>query len=379
MYEALIRPWLFAVDPERIHNAAVRAAEAAGRWGWARRAARRCWAFEDRRLRQRVAGIDFPNPLGLAAGFDKNGRAVRLLTAMGFGHVEVGSVSAFPSRGNPRPRLFRLPRDEGLVVNYGVPNDGADAVRRRMAGDRDAAGPYGVPVGLNLVKTNDPARPAVEPDVYEDYARSARRLASVSDYLVLNLSCPNSPGDRDFLDDPSNVHRLLAFLAAAGLPRRPVFLKLKPTDDGGRLAEVVAAAGEFPWVAGFGINLAAGQPPGLLRLATPRRRLERMPGAVSGRPVEAYVNRMLAELYRLTAPAGRYALIAAGGVFTAADAYRKVRLGASLVQIYTGLVYRGPGIVRDVLGGLVGLLEQDGFESVAAAVGADHRAGMAPR
>jgi dihydroorotate dehydrogenase (fumarate)/dihydroorotate dehydrogenase len=228
---------------------------------------------------------------------------------------------------------------------------------------------YALPVGVNLVKTNDPARPAVEPDVYEDYAQSARLLQDVADYLVLSVSCPNSPGDRDFLDEPARMRKLLSHLAAAA-PRRPVFLKLKPTQDAGLLREIVAMADEFPFVAGFGINLAAGKPP-YLTLATPRERLERMPGAVSGRPVEAYVNRMLAELYRIAAPGGRYALMAAGGVFTAADAYRKIRLGASLVQLYTGLIYRGPGIVRDVLRGLVQLLERDGFANVAAAVGAD--------
>jgi dihydroorotate dehydrogenase (fumarate)/dihydroorotate dehydrogenase len=365
MYESLIRPCLFRADPEDMHHAAVRAAELAGRWGWARSLARRWWSFEDPRLRQRVAGLDWANPLGLAAGFDKNGRTIHLLGAMGFGHVEIGSVSAFVSQGNPRPRLFRIPQDRGIVVHYGVPNEGAQAVRRRLLGQSCA-----VPVGINLVKTNDRARPAVEPDVYEDYAQSVRQLQDVASYLVLNMSCPNSPGDRDFLDDPARMRKLLDAVAAEG-PRRPVFLKLKPTQDAGRLREIVALAREFAWVAGFGINLAAGKPSSL-ELKTPARRLAGMPGAVSGRPAEGYINAMLGELYRIVGPRSRFALMAAGGVFSAEDAYRKIRLGASLVQLYTGLVYRGPRIVRDVLSGLVRLLERDGFAHVGAAVGAEH-------
>lgn len=328
--------------------------------------ASRRWSFRDERLHQNVAGIAFDNPLGIAAGFDKNGRAIRFLGAMGFGHVEIGSVSAWVSYGNPRPRLFRIPRDRGIIVYYGVPNEGADAVRQRMLGQS-----YAVPVGINLVKTNDPNRPAVEPDVYDDYAQALDKMQDCSAYMTVNMSCPNSPGDRDFLDDPEKMRRLLERLAGVP-PRKPVFLKLKPTQDAARIREIVAMADAFPFVAGFGINLAAGKP-SFVKLTTPADRLAKMPGAVSGRPVEPYINQMLAELYRTIGPRSRYALFAAGGVFAAEDAYRKIRLGASLVQLYTGLIYRGPGIVRDVLAGLVRLLERDGFATVADAVGADFR------
>lgn len=366
-YENALRPLLFRTDPEEMHNAAVSFAERAGRSRLVRTIAHRLWSHADPRLHQTIAGVGFANPLGLAAGFDKNGRALHLLGAMGFGHVEIGSVSAWVSHGNPRPRLFRIPQDRGIVVYYGVPNEGADAVRARMTGQT-----YAVPIGINLVKTNDPARPAVEPDVYDDYAQAFERLQECSAYMVLNMSCPNSPGDRDLLDDLDKMQRLLQAVARVK-PRRPVFLKLKPTQDNGRLREIVAMAREFPFVAGFGINLAAGKP-SFVKLVTPPAQLQQMPGAVSGQPVAGYINEMLAALYRLTADTpGRYVLMAAGGVFTAADAYRKIRLGASLVQLYTGLIYRGPGIVRDILGGLVGLLDRDGFGQVSEAVGADHR------
>ena len=367
MYETVVRPLLFRLDAERAHNLALRSCELAGRFEVTRRAARSAFGFRDARLRVSCGGLQLENPLGLAAGFDKNGRAVALLGMLGFGHVEIGSVSAYPSEGNPRPRLFRIPQDRAIVVSYGVPNDGAAVISGRLDGD-----PRRARLGINLVKTNDPARPAVEPDVYEDYARSFELLQGHADYIALNMSCPNSPGDRDFFDDLPRVDSLLRRLSELS-PRVPVFLKLKPTRDQGILREIVAIADTYPFVAGFSINLPAGKP-AQLRLSAPPERLERMPGAVGGRPVEQLVNDILASLYGIVGPDSRYGLMAAGGVFTAADAYRKIRLGASVVQLYTGLVYRGPRVVREILAGLSEQLERDGFASAADAVGADTRA-----
>jgi dihydroorotate dehydrogenase len=225
-------------------------------------------------------------------------------------------------------------------------------------------------LGVNLVKTNDPARPAVAPDVYEDYAASLARLQDRADYVALNLSCPNSAADRDFFDDLPRIDALLLALGEVGV-RRPLFLKLKPTQDAGVLREIVAIADGHPFVSGFAINLPAGKPPTLEIRATSRGRLEAMPGAVGGAPVEALVNDILGTLHGIAGD--RYALMAAGGVATAEGAYRKLQLGASLVQLYTGLVYHGPRVVTEILRGLVGLLERDGHATVADAVGSDAR------
>jgi dihydroorotate dehydrogenase len=363
VYESAVRPLLFHLDPEKAHDLAVRASELGGRSPLTRRFARRVYAVSDPRLRTTFAGIPLDNPLGLAAGFDKNGRALGLLGALGFGHVEIGSVSAWPSDGNPRPRLFRIPEDHGIVVSYGVPNDGAEAVRRRL----DAYRPP-VALGVNLVKTNDPARPAIAPDVYEDYATSFALLQDRADYVALNLSCPNSAADRDFFDDLPRIDALLKRLAQCE-PHVPVVLKLKPTRDAGVLREIVAIADGHPFVAGFSINLPTGKPDDL-HLRSPRAALERMPGAVGGPPVEEYVNAILATLYEIVGPQSRYALMAAGGVSTAEDAYRKLRLGATVVQLYTALVYRGPHVVKEIAGHLARLLERDGFERASDAVGA---------
>jgi len=356
VYASAVRPLLFRLDAERAHNLTLRAAELGGRSSVVRRVAARSFSYRDPRLETSLAGIPLANPIGLAAGFDKNARAIGMLGALGFGHLEIGSVSADASDGNPKPRLFRIPEDRGIVVAYGVPNDGAAVVRTRLEGPRR------VPVGLNLVKTNDPARPAAGPEVYEDYARSLVLLQDRSDYIALNLSCPNSLADRDFFDELPRIDGLLSRLAACD-PRVPVILKLKPTRDPGVLREIVAIADGYDFVGGFAINLPPGKPPDL-DLRSPRETLERLPGAVGGPPVERYVNAILETLKEITGD--RYALIAAGGVSTAEAAYRKLKLGATTVQLYTGLVYHGPALVRQILAGLVELLERDGVPSVRA-------------
>jgi dihydroorotate dehydrogenase (fumarate)/dihydroorotate dehydrogenase len=185
------------------------------------------------------------------------------------------------------------------------------------------------------------------------------------------MSCPNSPNDRNYFDDLTKVDALLQRLSRSS-PQLPVFLKLKPTTDKGILKETVAIADRYPFVAGFGINLPAGKPAELI-FATSQKVLARLPGSVSGRPVEGLINSNLRLLYEVIGRQSRYRLMAAGGVFSAADAYRKIRLGASLVQIYTALVYYGPGVVKEILEGLLELLSRDGFRQISDAVGEDVR------
>jgi len=350
VYESAVRPLLFRLDAERAHNLTLAASELGGRSSLVRRAAGKAFTLRDPRLRTSLAGIPLENPLGLAAGFDKNARAVRMLGALGFGHLEIGSVSADASDGNPKPRLFRVPQDEAIVVAYGVPNEGAHAVRERLSGPRR------VPIGVNLVKTNDPAKPAAGPEVYEDYAASFSVLQDRADYIALNLSCPNSAADRDFFDDLTRIDALLARLARCD-PRVPLILKLKPTRDAGVLREIVAIADGHPFVSGFAINLPSGKPD-FLDLTVARDSLDRMPGAVGGPPVEAYVNAILGTLKGIVGD--RYALMAAGGVISGEAAYAKLQLGATTVQLYTGLVYHGPGLVKRILTDLLALMERDG-------------------
>lgn len=364
-YRHVVRPALFALDPERAHGLALRAAGAAGRVPGLPRLAKGIFGYTHPALEQTIAGLRFANPLGLAAGFDKNGQAVGLLGSLGFGHVEIGSVSAFPSAGNPRPRLFRAAPESAIIVAYGVPNEGCEAVAARLARSRCP-----VPLGINLVKTNDASCPNTDEGVLSDYARAFACLQPHAAYMNINMSCPNSENDRDFFDDPARIAALFDRLAAVG-PRVPVFLKLKPARDPSVFREIVRLARAHPYIIGFGINLPSGKPPELV-FQRAREIWAGLPGAVSGRPVEPLINANLRALAEAARASGRdYALVAAGGVFTAGDAYRKIRLGASLVQLYTAMIYHGPSIAKDILRGLVELLERDGFRHVSEAVGAD--------
>lgn len=364
LYTRVIRPALFRLDPESVHHATVKACGIAGATAVGRGILRRAFTYRDPRLECTVAGMHLANPVGLAAGWDKSGVAVTGASCLGFGFYEIGSVSADLSHGNPKPRLFRLPRDEAIIVHYGLQNDGAGVVARRV-GSR----PIAIPLGINIVKTNRgiDAPPAGEDEVFADYLRSTRVLKEVADYLVYNLSCPNTEMGRDFFDEPGRIRRFLALLEAEQIGC-PVLLKISPLGGDEALDRVLEEAGGSKLVSGFMLNLPPGK---VVPLQTPEKVWRDLPGAVAGRPVEALINDRLAALYRRI-DRRRHSIIAAGGVFSAEDAYRKIRLGAGAVQVLTGLVYEGPGLIARINRGLSALLDRDGFANIGEAVGVDN-------
>jgi dihydroorotate dehydrogenase len=256
-YRALLRPLLFRADAEAVHRLAISAAE----WvGWS---ASLCAVIErhlaphDARLAIDVAGMRMRSPIGLAAGFDKSARAVHLLAALGFGHVEVGSISADASLGNPSPRLFRIPLDRGIVVHYGLPNDGAERIAQRLAAQRRVS----ACLGINIVSTNrgPDAPPAGDDDVIADYLQSAARLAAVADYLSLNLSCPNTRDGPQFFHAPQRLRRLLDGMDALQIGK-PVFLKVAPFAAEAELERFLDTVAPARCVSGFSVNLRPGKP-----------------------------------------------------------------------------------------------------------------------
>jgi dihydroorotate dehydrogenase len=355
VYSGFVLPLFFVSSPERHPDAAVRTAELASGSRLLVRvvAARRPDA--DPRLAVEVAGLRMRSPLGLAAGFDKSARAVPLLSALGFGHVEVGSISADASAGNPRPRLSRLPGERAIAVAYGVPNDGAERVAARL--DRVSRT---VPLGINVVSTNRGDASATEPDdaVIGDYATSVARLQDRGDYVCLNLSCPNTRDGRGFFADRARLRALLERLGETGV-RRPLFIKVAPFAGEAEVDSFLEAVDGAAFVSGFSVNLPPGTRPGVK-------------GAISGPPATGAAERTVAELYRRM-DRTRHVVIGSGGVFTADDAYRMIRLGASLVQLYTALVYEGPGVVGRITDGLADLVERDGLRAIGDAVGQSAR------
>jgi dihydroorotate dehydrogenase (fumarate)/dihydroorotate dehydrogenase len=360
IYSNLIRPLAFRLDPETAHHLAL---AAGAHLGWAARMMRSATCVDDDRLAIDVAGLHFLSPIGLAAGFDKSGSAISALAGLGFGAIEIGSVSVDPSQGNPKPRLWRLPDDNGIVVHYGLPNDGIEAIAERLTHTR-----LPVPLGINLVVTNrgPGAAPLAADQIIGEYATAAKAMAPHADYLMLNLSCPNTVDGRDFFADSGH---LAACLAAVGetKPRLPVFLKVSPLGGVEAIERVLAAADGRDFVSGFMFNLPPVKPAGM---RTPEQVWRKMPGAVSGPPAAALADFCIRETYRRM-DRKRHILIGAGGVSTAQDAYAKIRLGASLVQLLTALIYQGPGVVRTVTLGLAQLLARDGVKHVADVVGVD--------
>ena len=349
-YESLLRPLLFRFDAERMHNAALSACAALP-------LPRRVFSFEHARLALGVAGLRYPGPIGLGGGFDKNGIAVRTLGALGFGSIEVGSVSAAPSGGNPgRPRLFRLPQDEALLVYYGVPNDGAVAVADRLRSARLA-----VPLGINIVETNTGRANSLEA-VIEEFRAAMKALAPVADYIALNLQCPNS--DAGPLTEPAGVAALLSALGS----ERPLFLKVAAATDARSIDAFLQAIDPFPAVRGVILSTLLPKPYTALR--TPAEKLRGLPGSITGAPLKVLARQLVSAWYARM-DRKRHVLVGVGGVQTAEDAYALIRRGATLVQLVTALVYQGPALPGRLHRGLAALLERDGIRRVTDAVGID--------
>jgi dihydroorotate dehydrogenase len=347
----LVGPVLRALDPERAHGATIALLKS----GLVPAAA----GPDDPVLAQALWGIGFANPVGLAAGFDKNAEVPDAMLRQGFGFVEVGSVTPRPQPGNPRPRVFRLPVQGALINRYGFNNDGLDAVAARLSSRQARPGI----VGANIGKNKDTAEAA------DDYAAGIRRLAPLVRYLVVNVSSPNTPGLRTLQGRgplEALLGRSLEARAAAGLAKEPpLLLKVAPDlteEDKADIAEVALASGiDGLVVSNTTVSRPAGLPPDVAAQA----------GGLSGTPLMAPSTRVLSEFYALTG--GRLPLVGVGGIASGEDAYAKVRAGASLVQLYTALVYRGPALVAQIKRDLASLLRRDGYSSLAQAVGADHR------
>jgi len=346
-YDA-VKPLLFSLPPETAHGLVHRGLEAAQGTPIADALAAR-YRVEDDRLRVSAFGEEFANPVGVAAGFDKNARVPSVLANLGFGHVEVGGVTAEPQTGNPRPRMFRLREDEGIVNRMGLNSEGADAV-----GERLAATDAPVPVGVNLAKTEHVAAA----DAPVDYRRTYERVADGGDFFVVNVSCPNSEGFRE-LQNRESMEAILGELLDAGAG--PLLVKLSPDLPDPAVEDALDLVNELGLDGVIATNTTTDRPAGL------RSHNRAEEGGLSGKPVEGRAT----EMVRFVAERTDVPVVGVGGVFTAEDAYRKIRAGARVIQLYTGLVYRGPTIARDINEGLLALLERDGFGSVEDAVGAD--------
>lgn len=316
----------------------------------------------DSRLATRVLGLDFSNPLGLAAGFDKDAQIPDAVLRLGFGFVELGTLTPQPQAGNPQPRLFRLKRDRAVINRMGFNNCGAARAAGRLAArraGRSLAGPVGINLGANKDST----------DRIADYAAAARTLRGLGDYYVINVSSPNTPGLRA-LQDESALRQIITGVRSAldgdhNGSRPPLLVKVSPDLSA---AERQALARSLPEMEIDGLivsNTTISRPQGLAAAARNEA------GGLSGAPLYDLSTEALSDFYRLTE--GNLPLIGVGGICSGGDAYAKICAGASLVQLYTAMIYEGPGLVRRIRRELAECLKKDGFANVAEAVGAAHR------
>ena len=344
---AISGPILRRLPPELAHRLTIAALRAG--------AVPACRRPDDPVLSIRVFGRDFPNPLGLAAGFDKNAEVPDAMLALGFGFVEIGTVTPRPQPGNPLPRVFRLPEDAAMINRLGFNNEGLSAVLTRLRRRKvDAA--RGL-VGANVGPNRESSDPAGEVSV------AAAELAGVCDYLVVNVSSPNTPGLRDW----QQGERLAGMIASVQSGCRaaghatPILIKIAPDNTEAALQTIARVAIEGGVAGLIATNTTIDRPPHL------RARHRHESGGLSGRPLFARSTGVLAALYRATG--GRLPLIGVGGISSADDAYAKIRAGASLLQLYTALIYQGPSLVQRIKRGLAERLRRDGFASLGEAVG----------
>jgi dihydroorotate dehydrogenase len=357
LYGALVQPLLLRLDPERAHNLTLWLLQQLARAPSLHKLWRRWRPLEHAALQMQVAGLRFPNPLGLAAGFDKSAAAVGAFAALGFGFVEVGTVTPRPQIGNPVPRLFRLPADRAVINRMGFNNDGATVVAQRLR-----TSPRRVPVGINLGKNADtPLEQALD-----DYRAGLEELFDVADYVVVNVSSPNTPGLRE-LQAHANLCTLLrgvqacnhALAQARQVRPRPLFVKIAPDLQPAELDDIVAAVQSCALDGIIATNTTIGREGLTTRTAEA--------GGLSGGPLGQRATEVIRYVYRRAR--GGIPIIGVGGIFSADDAYEKIRAGASLVQLYTGLVYQGPGLPHRINVGLVHLLERDGLTHLSQAIG----------
>lgn len=344
MLYSLLRPALFLADAESAHGLSLAALRLMPDRNPATNAL----------LTQRVAGLEFPNPVGLAPGYDKNAEVYRACYGLGFGFVEIGSVTPKPQSGNPRPRLFRLVEDRAVINRMGFNNDGMEAVAARIAGHgaQRRAGPLGINVGAN--KDSE--------DRIADYVLAIERLAALADYVTVNISSPNTPGLRA-LQDKAALDDLLLRVKAAMPVGKPVFLKVAPDLESADIDDIAASVIEHKVDALIVSNTTITRP-----ALTSAHANET--GGLSGAPLRDLAQQRISDFRSATT--GALPLIGVGGIANAADAYARIRAGASLVQLYSALVYEGPMLARRINRDLCTLLARDGFTNVAEAVGVDH-------
>ena len=353
----LARSFLFMIDPEKAHNFFLEQGEKRKEIESLQKLLSCHFNYKDKRLKTQHFGISFDNPVGLAAGFDKNARVIELLPYLGFGFAEIGSVTAEGGKGNDKPRLFRLYKDEALINRMGLNNEGADVIAERLAGIDDKVS---IPYGINIAKTHDPK--IMGDKAIDDYVYSFKKMIPFGSYIVLNISCPNTTEGKTF-EDPSILGELLSAVKnSRERYDKPVLVKLSPDLEKENLMKILAVCYDYS-IDGFVSTNTSMKRDGL---KTDQKKLDNIGiGGLSGKPLYPVAVEQVRTIKKEVPDAF---IIGCGGISSADDAYGMIEAGASLVQVYTGLVYQGPSLIKNINMGLIQKLNEHNTGSLASLV-----------
>jgi dihydroorotate dehydrogenase len=362
IYQWGLRPLLFALDPELAHKAAIATGQAVSNSHQLQALFSSILRYQNPRLQQRVMGIDFPNPLGLAAGFDKDAIGSGGWSSFGFGSAEMGSITFHAQPGNPQPRLFRLPQDEAILNRMGFNNLGAEAVAERFRTYRQQH-QIMIPIGINLGKSK------ITPlnDAKNDYLQSFKLLQDLGDYFVINVSSPNTPGLRD-LQAVDALQEIITAIQGQNRQNKPLLIKIAPDLNDDDIREIVQIT-LFHNISGLIATNTAIARDHLKTQILPAtgNSIQTEPGGISGKPLQKRSTAVIKLINQ--ASQGKITIIGVGGIASADDAWEKITAGASLLQIYTGWVYQGLPVIKEILQGLIQKLDAAGLDNIAQAVG----------
>lgn len=355
-YKYFLKPLFFRRDPEQIHDNMIRMGKNLGKYKITRVFTKKLFAYSHPMLKQTICGITFTNPIGLTAGFDKNAEIIPITASVGFGFTEIGSITGEPCEGNPKPRLWRLPKSHALMVWYGLKNDGCEVIEKRLKEKT-----WEIPVGTSVARTNNSTTVEMKAGI-TDYVKAFTAMSTIGAYTTVNISCPNTCGGEPFTTT-ERLEKLLHALDAVPT-QKPIFLKL-PIDL--PLEEIDALLQAATRHRIHGIIIANLTKKREAKTIYQQELTDTMKGGISGAPTKDLGIALIR--YAYTKYGGRFAFIASGGIFTAEDAYEKIKAGASLLQLATGMIFQGPQLIGEINKKLVELLKKDGFSSIAEARG----------
>jgi dihydroorotate dehydrogenase len=355
MYKKFIRPILFKFNPELIHNLT----NLTGRFATSTKSSllvRPLFVYKNKKLENKILNITFKNPIGLAAGFDKNAQLINFMADLGFGFTEVGSITANFCNGNPKPRLHRLIKEKGIIVNYGLANKGAENICKKLKNKK-----FKIPLGISIAKTNDPSIKGNQS--INDYFKSFKLAKDIADYITINISCPNVGDGRTF-EDPELLEKLLKKINTIKT-KQIIFLKISPDIQKNNLDKIITLAKTYKINGFLASNLTKD------RSDIDLEKKGKFKGGISGKPTKDKSNDLIKYLYKKSK--GKFIIIGCGGIFNAKDAYEKIKSGASLVQLVTGLIFEGPSLIKKINKELVELLEKDNYKNISEAIGSDNK------